>query len=79
MQVSRSSLAKSEFQKLKSSLVTALVLTVLDMRLQFMVELGDSNFGSGVVLSQQIEKRTSNPGAFLSHQISPTGKSHDVG
>lgn len=70
VQVSRSSLAKSVFQKLKSSFVAALVLTVPDISLQFMVEVGASDFGSGVVLSQQTEKDIKSRCLFVSQVFS---------
>ncbi|KAI3354811.1 hypothetical protein L3Q82_004536 [Scortum barcoo] len=72
--------AEGAFQRLKKLFTTALVLTMPDPKLQFIVEVDASNEGVGAVLSQQSPKDNRiHPCAFLSRKLSSAEKNYDVG
>ncbi len=72
--------AEYAFQRLKSSFVSAPVLTLPNTKRQFVVEVDASDLGAGAVLSQRSERDNKlHPCAFLSRRFSSSERNYDVG
>lgn len=65
---------------LKEKFISAPVLALPDLKLQFLVEVGASHVGVGTILSERnLEDRRLHPCVFLSKRLSKAKQNYDIG